>query len=192
MKYLADDGKVFEKENDCREYEESLKKKKNEEILEEMKELDLRIWRTFHPEDISIDAPSLVLVPIWLKSDICSILIDFENSKEIILEMIHGSEYEKEILDKYLKWTDIEKNVEVRKDAYSINNMNGLSEEQKKELKKIEKNKDKWGHILSADERKELAEVLSGNSLTPTDCTHMFDHMVINLTDDVFKKNSHF
>lgn len=28
MKYLADDGKVFEKENDCREYEESLKKKK--------------------------------------------------------------------------------------------------------------------------------------------------------------------
>ena len=37
MKYLAYDGKVFEKENDCREYEESLKKKKNEEILEEMK-----------------------------------------------------------------------------------------------------------------------------------------------------------
>lgn len=116
MKYLADDGTIFEKENDCREYEESLKKKKNEEILEEMKELDLRIWRTFHPEDISTDEPPLVLAPIWLKSDICSILIDFENSKETILEMIHDSKYEKEILDKYLKWKDIEKNVEVRKD----------------------------------------------------------------------------
>ena len=116
MKYLADDGKIFEKENDCREYEKSLKKKKNEEIREEMKELDLRIWKTFHPEDISTDEPDLVLAPIWLKSDICSILIDFENSKETILEMIHDSKYEKEILDKYLKWTDIEKNVEVRKD----------------------------------------------------------------------------
>lgn len=116
MKYLADDGKVFEKENDCREYKESLKKKKNEEILEEMKELDLRIWRTFHPEDISTNEPSLVLAPIWLKTDICSIFIDFENSKEIILEMIHDSKYGREILDKYLKWSDIEKNVEVRKD----------------------------------------------------------------------------
>lgn len=116
MKYLADDGKVFEKENDCREYEESLKKKKNEEILEEMKELDLRIWRTFHPEDISTNEPSLVLAPIWLKTDICSIFIDFENSKETILEMIHDSKYGREILDKYLKLSDIEKNVEVRKD----------------------------------------------------------------------------
>ena len=82
MKYLADDGKVFEKENDCREYEESLKKKKNEEILEEMKELDLRIWRTFHPEDTSTEQPNSRIAPIWLKTDICAILVDYEDSKE--------------------------------------------------------------------------------------------------------------
>ena len=116
MKYLADDGKVFEKENDCREYEESLKKKKNEEILEEMKELDLRIWRTFHPEDTSTEQPNSRIAPIWLKTDICAILVDYEDSKEKVLEMIHESKYEKEIFDKYLKWIDVEKNVEVRKD----------------------------------------------------------------------------
>lgn len=40
-----------------------------------------------------------------------------------------------------------------------------------------------WGHILSEEERKELAASIGENPLTPTDFKYMFDHMVINLND---------
>lgn len=33
MQYLADDEKIFKKENDCREYEESLKKIRSEWMI---------------------------------------------------------------------------------------------------------------------------------------------------------------
>lgn len=45
-----------------------------------------------------------------------------------------------------------------------------------------------WGHILTEEERKELAESIGEHPLTPTDFKHMFDHMVINLNDVLNEK----
>ena len=57
--YIADDGKRFDDENECIKYENELKQKAKNEILQEIKDLDLAIWKKYHPDYECGDEPEL-------------------------------------------------------------------------------------------------------------------------------------
>lgn len=65
--YIADDGKRFDSEIECRIYEKESKKTKTKAILQEIKNLDLTIWKKYHPDYKEDDFPDLHESPTWLK-----------------------------------------------------------------------------------------------------------------------------
>lgn len=122
--YISEDGKKFETEKDCRNYEENLKREKIIAIQKTMIELDEKIWKKYYPNDnIEESKPELHVANIWLRNDIVHILVD-ENIDTIeaqkdILSIIEDTAYHKEILEKYILMDSILKEVKIRKDYKS-------------------------------------------------------------------------
>jgi len=123
-KYIADDGKVFDNEESCRDYEALLRREKNDAILNEMSDLDIAIYSKYYPESDDLNkVPPLHLAGCWLKSDIVSILcdenIDEKSAKDDIMLMISSAKYSKEIFSKYIDMADINEEVEIRRDYFT-------------------------------------------------------------------------
>lgn len=116
ISYISDDGLEFESEEACLNYEQKKKKEKVNQILEEIKNLDLEIWKKYHPDYNGENEPTLEQAPLWLSADVESILTEFPDSEEEVLEMIQKSRYGEEILQKYIKMEEIKKVVSVRRD----------------------------------------------------------------------------
>lgn len=118
--FIADDGKKFTNENDCRKHEKEVKEKEKNDILEEIKELDLKIWKKYHP-DYKDDGnePELYQAPMWLNTDICEIIMDFPESENDIISMIKSSKHGEKIIKDYLKMDFIKNKIRIRKDFLS-------------------------------------------------------------------------
>lgn len=116
ISYISDDGLEFESEKECLNHEQKKKKEKTNQILEEIKNLDLKIWKKYHPDYNDENEPTLEQAPSWLGTDVESILTEFPDSEEEVLEMIQKSRYGEEILQKYIKMEEINKAVSVRRD----------------------------------------------------------------------------
>ena len=121
--YIADDGTVFESEQECINYENKLKRLRIEAVQKEMCRLDDTIWKKFYPNSQN-DASDrkLYTAYMWLKADISYILTDVninavEAEKEIVA-ILNASEHAKEILNKYVKLESIRENVKIRSDFY--------------------------------------------------------------------------
>ena len=121
--YIADDGKRFANQEECKEYEKQQKEQKRKAIQQTMCDLDEKIWSHFYPNFKSEDSPSLHTAGIWLRNDIVSVLsdtkIDMEIAKNTILSMINDTKYATDILDHEVKMVFIMKEVEVRRDFLS-------------------------------------------------------------------------
>ena len=102
ISYISDDGLEFESEKECLNYEQKKKKEKVRLILEEIKNLDLEIWKKYHPDYNDENEPILEQAPSWLSTDIESILTEFPDSEEEVLAMIQKSRYGEESFQKYI------------------------------------------------------------------------------------------
>lgn len=120
--YIANDGKKFDNEYDCRKYEQKQKSQKIQAVQEELCRLDDLLWSMFYPNDTELNTADrkLFVAYLWLTNDIQHILLDpqfdREESENKILEVIHSSKYGAEILEKNISWEGISKNVELRSD----------------------------------------------------------------------------
>lgn len=112
--YIADDGKRFDDKNACEEYEGKLRRKKQNEILQEIKELDLVIWKKYHPDYKEDKEPELYQSPMWLRIDIVAIIIDFPESEKDIISIISEMKHGKEIISAYLNFNSIRDEVKIR------------------------------------------------------------------------------
>ena len=83
-------------------YEQEMQEKHNASVLQTIKELDQKIWKKYHPDYNGENEPSLQLAPIWLKTDVISVLMDFPGSEGDILSMIQKSAYADEIFPKII------------------------------------------------------------------------------------------
>lgn len=110
--FYANDGKKFDDEFECRKYEqmlmEKVKKRKEKEqheviVLQNVKDLDYNIWKKYHPEYDGKNEPDLNQAIIWLKNDISSIMVDFPNSENDILNLIKNNEFGNEIMNLEMK-----------------------------------------------------------------------------------------
>lgn len=73
MLYIADDGISFESEIECRVHERKVK----QEILQNMKDLDLYLWKKYFPESEINAEPELYQASMWLQTDIAEIMVSF-------------------------------------------------------------------------------------------------------------------
>ena len=58
-------------------HEQEMQEKHNASVLQTIKELDQKIWKKYHPDYNGENEPSLQLAPVWLKTDVISVLMDF-------------------------------------------------------------------------------------------------------------------
>lgn len=117
--YIADDGKRFIDRNNCMKYERELREKKQNEILQKIKELDLAIWKKYHPDYKEDKEPELYQAPMWMRNDITAIIIDFPESENDIISIINKAKYGKEIIADYLMFDSIKNEVKIRTDFSS-------------------------------------------------------------------------
>ena len=100
MIYIADDEITFESEIECREHERKVK----QEILQNMKDLDLYLCKKYFPE-LEINAePELFQASMWLQTDISEIMVSFPESKDEIISTIKANPYGDKILQDYLNF----------------------------------------------------------------------------------------
>lgn len=114
--YVALDGWEFQNEDECRKYEQQLKKKAAAEkssVLEKAIALDELIWKKYHPEYDGTNRPSENQVITYLRNDIESIMVEFPESEETILTIIRGVSCGSEILA-MLEWDKIQDKVSIR------------------------------------------------------------------------------
>ncbi len=119
--FIADDGKEFETEKECWDYEHKKRKEKAAAIEQTIWDLDTAIWNAYYPDSETEDEETrLDIAHIWLKRDIIYILsdetIDMETAKEDILTRIKATAYHEEILSRYIHMDKIMKEVEIRRD----------------------------------------------------------------------------
>lgn len=131
--YVALDGWEFQSEDECREYEQSLKKKAAAEkssVLEKAIALDELIWKKYHPDYDGTNRPSENQVITYLRNDISEIMLEFPESGEIIQTIIRGVSCGSEILA-MLDWEKIQDNVNIRSNFYealqSVKDVSGLA-----------------------------------------------------------------
>ena len=151
--YIADDGKRFDDENECIKYENELKQKAKNEILQEIKDLDLAIWKKYHPDYKCGDEPELYQASMWLNTDITAILIEFPESEDEVISMIKNAKHGNEIIRDYLKLDAIKKEVMIRTDFLSA-------------LQSVESGSDlssNIGYSLSSRDLSELAKLHKSN-----------------------------
>lgn len=117
--YIANDGKRFNDRNKCIKYESELREKKRNEILQEIKKLDLAIWKKYYPDYKEENEPELYQSPKWLQNDIVAIIIDFPESEKDIISIINRAKYGKEIIADYLRFDVIKNEIKVRTDFLS-------------------------------------------------------------------------
>lgn len=117
--YRAEDGTVFACESECKKYENNIRRKRKEEILQEIVNIDQKIWKKYHPDWKDENTPELYQASTWLHTDIVSILLDSPDSLENILKTIKKSKYGAEIIRKYFKADAIKAEVALRKDFLS-------------------------------------------------------------------------
>lgn len=118
--YVALDGWEFQNEDECREYEQQLKKKAAAEkssVLEKAIALDELIWKKYHPDCDGTNRPSENQVITYLRNDISEIMLEFPESEEIIQTIIRGVSCGSEILA-MLDWEKIQDNVNIRSNFY--------------------------------------------------------------------------
>lgn len=122
--FYANDGKKFDDEFERRKYEQKLmekvKKRKEKEqheviVLQNVKDLDYNIWKKYHPEYDAKNEPDLNQAIIWLKNDISSIMVDFPNSEDDILNLIKNNEFGNEIIS-MIEMNEIRDDVNIRTD----------------------------------------------------------------------------
>lgn len=120
IKYVACDGKEFQDEWDCEQYEKKVKAEKQRELQQIMQNLDETIWNHFHPDETDTESSSLELVNVWLRTDIVAILtdpkFDREESGKWIKSEIQKVDINGEIMNKYLSWNEIDDEVDIRSD----------------------------------------------------------------------------
>ena len=119
--FIADDGKEFETEKECSDYEHKKRKEKAAAITQTIWDLDTAIWHAYYPDIRTEDEePRLNIAYMWLKQDIVHILsdktIDMETAKEDILTRIKATAYHEAILSRYIHMDEIMKEVEIRRD----------------------------------------------------------------------------
>lgn len=117
--YIADDGERFDDEIECRKYERKIREEKRNEILQEIKDLDLKIWKKYHPDYKEDNEPELYQVTMWLNTDIASIMVEFPESENDIISIIKNAKYGDEIIKDYLKLDSIRDEVMIRTDFLS-------------------------------------------------------------------------
>lgn len=117
--YIAEDGKRFNDRDKCIKYESELKEKKQKEILQEIKDLDLAIWKKYYPDYQEDKEPELYQSPMWLRTDIIAIIIAFPESESDIISTISKAKHGKEIIEDYLKLDSIRNEVKIRIDFLS-------------------------------------------------------------------------
>ena len=95
---------------------EKVKKEQHEVIvLQNVKDLDYNIWKKYHPEYDGKNEPDLNQAIIWLKNDISSIMVDFPNSENDILNLIKNNEFGNEIIS-MIEMNEIRDDVNIRTD----------------------------------------------------------------------------
>lgn len=114
IEYIADDGKKFITKHECECHERMLIAQKKREILQDIKDLDLLIWKTYYPEYKDAEEPQLDTAALWLKSDLESILLNFPESEDAIIAMILSSKYRSQILTEYIHLDQIKETVKIR------------------------------------------------------------------------------
>lgn len=114
--YIAEDGKKFANEQDCQKYEQMMRTNHNTSVLQTIKELDQKMWKKYHPDYNEKNEPSLNVAPIWLKTDVISILMDFPESEDDVMSMIKEAKYADEIFKKYLDMAEVKRQIAVRND----------------------------------------------------------------------------
>lgn len=114
--YIAEDGRKFEFEYECRKHEDELKENKRKALLQEIIELDEKIWKKYHPDYKDENRPNLQQAVIWLNYDISHILYEFPDSETDILAIIKKSVYGDEIIEKYLNLDKAREKASIRRD----------------------------------------------------------------------------
>lgn len=92
-----------------------MRTKHNTSVLQTIKELDQKIWKKYHPDYNGENEPSLNEAPIWLKTDVTSVLMDFPESEDDVMSMIKETEYSNEIFKEYLDMDEVKRQIAVRK-----------------------------------------------------------------------------
>lgn len=122
--YIADDGKEFDNELDCKAYDDKLKTDKICNIQSAIYEIDKEIWLKYYPEKgLGKEPSNLGVAYIWLESTISCILaderFDFDTTLEDIKSIISKSPYADEILTNYISMEDTVNRGKVKRDFYS-------------------------------------------------------------------------
>lgn len=117
--YIANDGKRFDNENECCEYEEKLREKARNELLQEIKDLDLAIWKKYHPDYKEESEPELYQASMWLNADVAEIMIEFPESENDIISIVKASKHGEKILSDYLHMDSVKTEVDVKTDFLS-------------------------------------------------------------------------
>lgn len=151
--YIADDGKKFDNENECLLYERKEKEKRRNEILQEIKNLDLIIWKKYHPDYEEDNGPKLYQAPMWLNNNIAAIMMEFPESEADIISIVKNTKYGDEIITAYLELDLIRDEIKIRTDFLSalrsVKNGSNLS------------HKIRWA--LSSKDLSELAKLHKAN-----------------------------
>lgn len=116
IEYIANDGTRFSDKLECLKYEKEIKEKRKKEIQQEMKEVDEKLWRKYHPEYEGGDEPQLNMAADYLKSDICALLCDFPESEPDIVATIKELPHGDVILKCYIDMEQIRKKAAIRRD----------------------------------------------------------------------------
>lgn len=97
--FYANDGKNLMMSSNVENMNKRKEKEQHEVIvLQNVKDLDYNIWKKYHPEYDGKNEPDLNQAIIWLKNDISSIMVDFPNSEDDILNIIKNNEFGNEII----------------------------------------------------------------------------------------------
>ena len=116
IEYIADDGKRFSDKLECLKYEEKIEDEREREIQQEMKDVDEKLWRRYHPEYEGGNEPQLNMAAAYLEADICDLLCDFPKSAPDIVATIKELPHGDVILKCYIDIEELQKNAEIRRD----------------------------------------------------------------------------
>lgn len=119
IKYIANDGKEFNSQMDCENYEEQLRQKKLQEQHKRFKDAYIEFSKVYYPNDKeSLDKIQKLehyQVVVWFESDLRTLGLThpLDELKYLVYSSLPN---DKEAIDKSFDWSAIAKDIEIRSD----------------------------------------------------------------------------
>lgn len=123
IKYIANDGKEFNSQMDCENYEEELRQNKLQEQQKRFKDAYIEFTKVYYPNDTeSLDKIQKLehhyQVVAWFETDLKTLGLThpLDEIKELVYSYLADCFIDKTEIDKLFNWSEIAKDIEIRSD----------------------------------------------------------------------------